>query len=256
MQPEVSVPRGIPQTRVGMLTPSSNTVLEPATNVLLEPIAEQVSAHFARFRVTRIALDDGADNQFECEPILAAADLLADAYPSVIAWNGTAASWRGFETDDALCAAIKARTGITATSAIVSLNALLEQFAAQRIGLVTPYTADVERRIVANYGELGIETVAARRGDTADNFAFAGFTPSVVAEMCAEVAAARPDVIVILCTNMRGPLIGAEVEARFDIPVLDSVSVTLWGALRAAGVDSAPLTRFGRLFARTGIPPS
>ncbi len=246
------VAQGGPQVRIGMLTPSSNTVLEPATNALLAPIAASASAHFGRFRVTRIALDGDADSQFELEAILAAAELLADACPAVIAWNGTAASWRGFDSDDKLCAAIGARTGIPATSAILALNALLERFAARRIGLVTPYTADVERRIIANYAARGIATVAARRCDTSDNFAFASFSAETVAGMCAEVAGEGPDAIVILCTNMRGPLVAPQIEARFGIPVLDSVAVTLWGALRVARIDTSPLNRFGRLFDETG----
>src|SRR6202035_2898238 len=40
---------------LGMLVPSSNTVLEPTCAAMLTGVAN-VSAHFARFRVTEIAL--------------------------------------------------------------------------------------------------------------------------------------------------------------------------------------------------------
>ena len=40
---------------LGMLTPSSNTVLEPVTQAMLAGLPE-VSVHFSRFRVTEIAL--------------------------------------------------------------------------------------------------------------------------------------------------------------------------------------------------------
>ena len=59
-------------TRLGMLTPSSNSVLEPATAHLLAGHAG-VSAHFARFRVTEIGLSPAALDQFDPEPILARA---------------------------------------------------------------------------------------------------------------------------------------------------------------------------------------
>ena len=63
---------------LGMLTPSSNTTLEPVTSAMLSGLPE-VSAHFGRFRVTEISLSSSALGQFSAEPMLEAADLLADA---------------------------------------------------------------------------------------------------------------------------------------------------------------------------------
>ncbi|MEM6889408.1 MAG: aspartate/glutamate racemase family protein [Pseudomonadota bacterium] len=239
----------LPCDRLGMLVPSSNTALEPATAALINPLADQVGVHFARFRVTRIALDGDADAQFSNAPILDAAGLLADAKTSVIAWNGTSASWRGFETDDELCRTITERTGCKATSAIVGLNEALRLLEVKRLGLVTPYTADVEAAIAANYAMIGVEIVATRRMDLSDNYSFAEVTPEQIAGMCRDVAQERPDAIAIVCTNMRGPFIAPAIEAEFGIPVLDSISVTLWAALRAINVSTAPLSRYGRLFA-------
>ncbi len=95
-------------TRLGMLTPSSNSVLEPATAHLLAGCA-QVSAHFSRFRVTQIGLSQGALRQFAPEPILMAAELLADARVAAILWNGTSGAWLGFDADGAC--ATRSRTG-------------------------------------------------------------------------------------------------------------------------------------------------
>ncbi len=243
----------VPAVRIGMLTPSSNTVLEPATNALVAPIAGAVSVHFGRFRVTRIALDGESDQQFATEPILAAADLLADARPALIAWNGTSASWRGFDTDDRLCAMIEERTGCPATSAIVGLNEALALFGVRRLGLVTPYTEDVERAIAANYARIGIDVVAARRSELSDNYAFGTIGATTVQEMCREVAAQGAEAVAVVCTNMRGPLVAPAVEDEYDVPVIDSIAVTLWTALRKLGVDTRPLAPFGRLFS-AGAP--
>ncbi|WP_439498347.1 maleate cis-trans isomerase family protein [Bosea sp. (in: a-proteobacteria)] len=235
-------------TVIGMLTPSSNTVLEPYTAAMAWPLFPKVSVHFSRFRVTKIALDEASNSQFTLEPILQAADLLADARPDVIAWNGTSASWLGFDTDEKLCATITKRTGIRATSAILSLNHLLEAMGVRRLGLVTPYTRDVQQKIIANYAALGIETVAERHSGRSDNFSFAEVGESDIAAMCRDVASARPDAIAIVCTNMRGPLIAPQLERELGIPVLDSVAFTLWGCLEATGADMQPLHGFGRMF--------
>lgn len=235
--------------RLGMLTPSSNTVLEPETQALMQPLGAAASVHFARFRVTQIGLDADADSQFALEPILSAADLLADAKPAVIAWNGTSASWRGFESDTALCAAIEARTGIPATSAIVSLNAAIKALGVRRLGLVTPYTSDVQKEITRRYAGHGITIVAEEHAGLRDNFSFCELSENEVADMCRQVAAGRPDAIAIVCTNMRGARRAAALEAELGLPILDSVAVTLWGCLHRAGIRTDPLTRFGRLFA-------
>ncbi len=235
--------------RLGMLTPSSNTVLEPETQALLAPLHGTASAHFGRFRVTQIGLDAAAERQFALEPILNAADLLADAKPSLIAWNGTSASWRGFDTDRRLCAEIEARSGVQATSAMLAFNAAMASLGVKRLGLVTPYTGDVQQAIARTYAAHGIEIVAEAHLGLRDNYSFAEVTETTVAGLCRNVARAQPDAIAIVCTNMRGARRAAELEAELSIPILDSVAVTLWGCLRKLGVDTAPLQGFGRLFA-------
>jgi maleate isomerase len=52
------------RTLLGVLTPSSNTALEPLTSALVAGIPN-VSAHFARFKVTEISLADHALAQFD-----------------------------------------------------------------------------------------------------------------------------------------------------------------------------------------------
>ena len=70
------------RVRLGMLTPSSNTVLEPVTMAMLAGLPD-VSAHFSRFKVTEIALSEQALGQFDDSEILRAAELLAHSpHPS------------------------------------------------------------------------------------------------------------------------------------------------------------------------------
>lgn len=235
--------------RLGMLTPSSNTVLEPYTAALLHPVFPDISAHFARFPVTEITLGDASRSQFDTAPIVEAAALLADARIDSIAWNGTSAAWLGFARDEALCRALTERTGAPATSAMLALNRVLAATGARRLGLVTPYSDAVQEAIVANYRELGMEIAGETHSGITENYAFCEIEEAVIAAMCREVAKQGPDAIAIICTNMRGPLIAAELEAELGIPIYDSIAVTLWGALAAAEADMRPLRRWGRLFA-------
>src|SRR4051812_13889349 len=88
-------------TRVGMITPSSNTCLEPVTYQLLAK-APGFSAHFSRLEVTTIALDEASDAQFSLDALSAASELLADAHVDSVIWNGTSGSWLGLAHDRAI----------------------------------------------------------------------------------------------------------------------------------------------------------
>lgn len=235
-------------TRIGMLTPSSNSVLEPVTSRMLAGLGNEVTAHFARFRVTEISMGAGSQSQFESAPIIAAADLLADAKVDVIAWNGTSASWLGFERDVALCRQITERTGVQATSTIIALNMAIERLGVRRLALVTPYLGEIQQRIVANYAAHGIEIVSDRRLEDRGNFSFACYTPETVAALMIETAAAKPDAIAVVCTNFRGTDLIEEVERETGIIVLDSIAVTLWGTLRACTIAPSRIAGWGRLF--------
>jgi maleate isomerase len=233
--------------RLGMLTPSSNTVLEPITAAMLAGLPE-VTAHFARFRVTEIALSPGALAQFDDSAILAAAELLSHAKVDVIAWNGTSSGWLGFAADERLCQRITSATGRPAATSMLALNSVLRRKDVRRLGLVTPYRADVQARIVANYGALGIECVAERHLDIQDNFAFAEVEPAVLARMTREVAASRPDAIAIACTNLRAASLVFELEQELGVPVYDTIATVVWDSLRLAGVSPRRVQGWGSLF--------
>ncbi|UYG07009.1 aspartate/glutamate racemase family protein [Halomonas sp. M4R1S46] len=236
------------RTLIGMLTPSSNTVLEPLTAALLHELMPEVTAHFQRFTVREISLSEAALAQFDPAPLLEAARRLNDARMDVIAWNGTSASWLGFETDRKLCAAITETTGVPATTSVLALNEVLERSGVTRLGLVTPYLDDIQAAIVANYARAGIEVVAERHLNDRGNFSFSEYDEATLARMVREVAKARPQAITILCTNLRGAGIVPELEQELGIPIYDSVSVTVWKTLALAGVDPARIAGWGQLF--------
>jgi len=232
---------------LGMLTPSSNTILEPVTTAMLSGLPE-VSAHFSRFKVTEIALSGPALAQFDDSEILRAAELLAHAKVNVIGWNGTSSGWLGFERDVRLCERIEEATGIAACTAMLALNELLALTAAKSVGFVTPYLDDVQARINANYEKAGYTIAADRHLGMQDNFSFSTVTADQMRSMTRDVAAAKPDAISIVCTNMAGAPLAEELEARYGIPIYDTVSTTVWKSLKIAGADTKRVKGWGRMF--------
>jgi len=237
--------------RLGMITPSSNSVLEPVTSGMIANLPG-VTAHFSRFRVTEIALETAALHQFDASAMLPAADLLVDAKVDAIAWNGTSASWLGIDRDVSLCTEITERTGVPATTSTLACIDAVRALGAERIGFVTPYTDDVQARIGDVWKREGIACHAERHLGLRDNFSFGEVPPATIAAMIRAVATDGADAVIALCTNLDGAALAASLENELDIAVLDSVAVTLWRTMGLAGVNPTVLAGWGRIFQTTG----
>lgn len=236
---------------LGLLTPSSNTVLEPTSARILAQVPN-ASAHFTRLRLPEIALRKNAPAKFRPAEIIQAASLLRDTKCRVIAWTGTSAAWLGFQTDQSLCHAITAETGAASCSAVLALNEILSTTGATRIGLVTPYLDDLQARIVANYKAIGVDVAAEVHFGLEDDFSFSELTEAAISDAVHDVAAAGPQAIVVLGTNLRGARLAHSLEAELGIPLYDSVSAVLWKSLLLCGEDAAAITGWGRVFALPG----
>lgn len=234
-------------TRIGLITPSSNTVLEPETYHLLRDVAG-VTAHFARFTVLKIGTDTDALDQFSLEPQLAAAQLLADCRPDVIAWCGTSGGWMGIDHDRALCAKITERTGCPATTSTLAQLEAFRAVGAKTYGLVTPYLGDIQSRIIQSFADEGFECTAEEHLEDPGNFSFSTYGPEQIAGMIRRVAAAKPEAISVFCTNFNAVRIAPELEQELTIPVIDSTTLTLWHALVLAGADPSIVPGQGALF--------
>jgi maleate isomerase len=230
-----------------MLTPSSNTVLEPVTTAMLAGLPD-VSAHFSRFKVIEIALSEQALGQFDDSEILRAAELLAHAKVDAIAWNGTSASWLGFDRDERLCERIRSATGISTSTSVLAFREIFQRTGVRRVGLVTPYRGDVQSKIVANWQASGFHCCAERHLALQDNFSFAEVGEDVIADLVRAVARQGCDAVAIVCTNMRGAGLADSLESELSVPVYDSIATTLWKSLSVAGVSPVRVLGWGGLF--------
>lgn len=233
--------------RIGMLTPSSNTVLEPMTMALLAGLPN-VSAHFTRLRVTEISVADGALAQFNPAPMLEAAALLADARPHAIIWNGTSGGWLGLDADRRIRDALKQELGLPVSTVTLALVELLQARGYRRIAFVTPYTTDVQKRIIDTYSAAGFDCVAAPCLGISENFAFAEVPVQAMERLVEDTLAARPDVIIPYCTNLAATREVPRWEARYGVPVFDSVSVATRAGLELAGISPKLIEGWGSIF--------
>jgi maleate isomerase len=242
-----------PILRLGVLVPSSNTVVEPATIWLLSPLDGRLTVHVSRVSVTEIEAHPRSDRQFAVEPMVAAARLLADARVNAILWAGTSGAWQGIDADRRLVDAIGEATGLPATTATLALLEAFDVLDIQTYALLVPYVEAITAAIVATLGAAGFDCLARDEDGLTENWAFAAVTAEAIALRLRLLAEARPDAIVIHCTNLRGAEAARAVEDELRLPVLDSVVVGLWGALRMLAIEP-PTAGFGRLAAAGPSP--
>lgn len=231
--------------RLGVLTPSSNTSLEPLTANLVANIPG-TSAHFSRFKVTKIALDKKAEDQFLLEKMLSASDLLVDCQSDVIGWSGTSSSWLGFDKDEALCKTIQERTGIPATTSILALNEILQKISQSRFALVTPYSSEVQQQIIENYHANGYEVMAEDHLKITDNFSFANISDEVLSAQVRKMAKQGAPLIVVACTNLKSADLVSQWEDEFGIPILDTTTTVIWKMLQIIG-QKPTISGWGKL---------
>jgi maleate isomerase len=222
--------------RVGLIVPSSNTVVEPelARVAGAVPGLELVATRVA---VTHIDADSASRCQFEPEPMVAASRLLAHAGVDVLVWAGTSGCWLGLDHDRAIVSAIEDATGIAATSSTLALLDACHAFGASRLFLLTPYLPAVVERITRTLAAEGLTVSGGRHLGICDNAAFGAVPRSTLQSMIGGVVGSDCHAVAVVCTNLRAlPLLDADVEKSLGVPVLDSVAATVWGAARRIGV--------------------
>jgi maleate isomerase len=263
-----------PIIRLGVVVPSSNTALEPLTSAIISSIStpeRPITVHYTRIPVTQLNLSSGSSAQFSHKTLLAAAKLLADAkvrlvpmlsrvmdnmsinpanieqQVTAIGWSGTSAGWLGFPQDEELCRLISEQLGVPATTSTLALNRVLKFAGVKKLGLVTPYTDDVNQAIIKNYSNIGYNIHRERHLSITENTDIVQIPANVLGEMVREVAV-DADAVTTFCTNLNSAHLVDGWEKELGIPVFDSVATVVWDLCRMSGIDMSSASNWGRMF--------
>lgn len=236
-----------PKHFVGWITPSANTVVERVTLGILREFPE-VSPHFSRTSV--VGAKDPFPASYDFDDMLAAARLLSHANLDVVAWNGSKGGSLDFALDHDLVARIEQLTGAKSTTSTLAIDRVFREDGVTRFGLACPYVDAYRQRIVATFARQGYECVAARNAGLSDNYSFARIPAATIAAMVRDVARARPQAIITFCTNFPAAPLVAELEDELGVPIYDTVTMAVWGALELVGADTRRGRAWGRVFER------
>jgi maleate isomerase len=233
--------------KIGFIVPSSNSALEIINSAILAQLP-LVSAHYSRISVTHTDLAAGAASQFIPNGLLRCASLIADARVDVILWNGTSESWtgEGYAAGVHIQDLLQKGTGLPSSTASIAQVEVLQAWGIKKMGLAVPYALEPTQQLQEYYGRCGVEVVNASRLNQTVNRDSA-YTPlERLRQLIRDADHPAAECIVVACTNFPAALLVEEMELELGKPIFDSVAVTLYKALRLAGVDT-PVHGWGRL---------
>lgn len=244
------------RAKIGIVTPSVNTVTQPECDNLCPP---GVTNHIARMftpndpvtsdadfteLVRRIdaALEDSVKSIMTCEP-----DHLVLGVSAESIWGG------GLEPSRKIAKRIKAIAGekIGLTQASESLPAALKAFGVKkRIGLISPYFDVAHKHLTQFVEEIGFELVRAKHLAAKGPVLIAHATANDIRDALRYVDGNGDDVEAIIQFGANFPVqaIAAEAEGWLGKPVISVNTANYWYALRSLGINDQ-IHGYGRLMA-------
>ena len=233
------------RARIGLIVLATDNTIEHEWRVLLGGLPGVASYQ------SRIL----NDNQITPETLRAMEPRIADAAALIlpgqrldaIAFGCTSAAMAIGE-ERVFARIHEARPGAACTTPVTAAFAAFRALGARRIGVLTPYRADVNR-IVADYIRArGFEVPVFGSFNEASDLRVSTITPaSILAGVEAIRGRAAIDAVFVSCTSVRLAEAAAEIEATTGLPVTSSNHAMAWHALRLAGITD-PLPHWGRLF--------
>jgi maleate isomerase len=222
--------------RVGLLVPSSNTVMEPDYWRALPP---GTTLHTARMYLED-ATPEGESRMLD-EHVLPAARDLATARPDLIVFGCTSAgALRGNRYDAELCDRISGVSGVPTVSVIASVRRAIAGRGARRVGVVTPYVDALNRPIRTSLEDDGVEVVAIAGLGIADNVEIAAVPVERICDFAERTLRGRRiDLAFVSCTNFPAMSALPELERRLGRPVVTSNQAAIAATLALLGTAPA-----------------
>lgn len=214
--------------RIGLMVPSSNTVMEMDFN---RDLGRQCGVHTARMymvettRAAEIAMVD----TFAPE----AARDLGTLNPDLIVFGCTSAgSLFGAAYDAEVCERLGKIANAPALGVLTAVGEALNAMPGTRLAVVTPYVEDLTTSVARAAESEHRRVVAAVGMGISDNVKLSDPTPEDIVEFSrASLAGVNFDLLLVSCTNFRALEAKEMLERQFQVPVVTSNSAVI-GAIR------------------------
>ena len=211
--------------RVGLLIPSSNTVMEVD---FYRHLPASATVHTGRMYMEATTVK-GEEEMLDDHCLPTAADV-ATAKPDLVVFGCTSAgALRGNAYDADLCRRISEVSGKPTVSVIESVRRKLTSLKVKRVAVLTPYIEDLNVRIKASVEDDGIEVASIHGMGISVNFNLALVEPPEILAFAREKLGAQPqvDALFISCTNYQAVATLPDLKKLYDLPIVTSNQAAL-----------------------------
>jgi maleate isomerase len=210
--------------RIGLIVPSSNTVMEPDFHRHLGQAAIVSTARIFLESVTR-----EAETRMLEDDLPSAAELIRTTAPDVVVFGCTSAGALGTLAHDR---AIGERIEKLASArAITVLQAVLSQLGAiapRKLAVFTPYIPDLTDGVASSLSEAGFPPLIAAGMGIRANLEIGRVTPAEIIDFVeSQIEGSAPDCIFLSCTNWRAIEAIEPLHRKLGIPVVSSNQAAL-----------------------------
>ena len=136
--------------------------------------------------------------------------------------------------------------GVETTNPITAALAAFTHLGARKIGLLTPYRADVSNAMRSLMEGAGFEVVELVSFDEQVDSKVAKISEASVLEAAIDLGQSDCDLVFASCTNLRSFGILEQAEAAMGKPMVSSNSALAWHLLRLSG-NTQSVTGIGKL---------
>lgn len=219
--------------RLGVIIPSSNTVVEPDFSRNLPAGA---TLHCARMYLAETT--EAAERVMIFNYAPQAVKDLASLQPHVVAFACTSGgAVLGADGEVELMQRIGAETGAEVVSTNDAVKSRIAAYRPQRVAVITPYVDELNARIRSGLEAPGLNVVRLVGMGIVENVEIASVPPSRIVAFAAEqLEGVDFDLLFVSCTNFRGIEARTALQSRFGVPVVTSNQATIEATLEAVGL--------------------
>jgi maleate isomerase len=231
----------MPQHRIGLIVPSSNTTVETEMPRLLASHPDATfTFHSSRMRMTKVSPEGLAAMNAQRERCV---DEIDDAGVEVILYACLVALMAaGAGEHERVEAAIadQAGPGIAVRSSAGALIEALAALEAKRIALVTPYMRPLAEKVVAYLTAYGLEIADYRALEVEDNADVARIPGERIMAAARSLDLEGVDAVVLsACVQMPSLSIVETAEAELGVPIVTAATAGAYSILEALDLPVA-----------------
>jgi len=226
------------RAKIGVLVPSTNTILEPECYAMAPP---GVTFHTSRMYVAARAIASDAEGQVFLNDQRAALSIaLRDVLtlePDHLLLGITALTFLdGVEGHRQLEATLQEASGLRVTTGAGAVDAALQCYGVKRLAILSPLPPMMDANIQRFFGEAGYDVVQIKRLQCPTTLAIAQVDEGTLRAALSELDAPGVEAIVQVGADLAMARLADEAERWLGKPVVAINAAMLWHALRACAI--------------------